>query len=391
MKFIVLFLCFSLCLKAKPLDLELHARSAILMNAETRAVLFEKHAHVPSYPASTTKIATSLYVLDKGIDLDRMATVSAECLRPRPVKDRDQHPAYWLDHDGTMMGIKRGETLTFDSLLHGLMMASGNDAANVIAETVGGSIPNFMVMLNEYLQDIGCKGTKFSNPHGLTHPEHYTTAYDLALMTSKALRIPKFRQLVSSLSYLKPKTNKQPPVEIKPNSSLLKPKSRNYYPKAIGSKTGYTAAAGNTIVAAAEHDGRTLIAVVLGCEKSQDRYEDVKKLFDAAYGERKEKRRLIGPEHHFLKEMAGSKNPLKAALSKELAIEYFPSEEPKCKAALHWSIERLPVRKGQKVGEVHILDEESGHFLNKGDLIASEDVKATFFFALKEKISQIFR
>lgn len=391
MKFIVFFFSFYLCLYAQPLHLELHASSAILMNADSKAVLFEKHAHVPRHPASTTKIGTALFILDKGIDLSWMATVSAECLKPRPQKDRDLWPAYWLDPDGTMMGIKRGEMLSMESLLYGLMLSSGNDAANVIAETVGGTIPNFMGMLNEYLQSIGCKNTQFRNPHGLTHPEHVTTAYDLALMTSTALKHPKFRQIISSVTYVTPKSNKQPPQELKQHNALVRPQSKHYYSKALGGKTGFTAAALNTLVAAAEHEGRILIAVILGCEKSVERYEDARKLFETAFAEKKENRRLMGPENIFFKEITGSKVPFKAALSKELAIEYFPSEEPKCKAALHWSPVHLPLYKGQKVGEVHILDEDTGHFLQKGDLVATEDVKGTFFFVLKEKISQLFR
>lgn len=382
-------LCFTLPLAAKQLELEVNARSAILMNANSGAVLYEKHAHVPAYPASTTKIATALFVLDKGTDLERMVTVSGECLKGRPAKDRDHLPPYWLDSDGTMMGLKRGETLSLETLLHGLMLISGNDAANVIAESMAGSIPQFMNQLNEYLQSLGCQNTQFRNPHGLTHPDHWTTAYDMALMTKRALQIPKFRKVVSTLTYTKPQTNKQPSSELRLYNALMKPKSRYYYPKAIGVKTGHTNAAQDTLVAAAEHEGRTLIAVMLGCEKQGARYEDAKRLFETAFAEQKATRRLIGPEHIFSKEVPGSKCPLKATLTKPLAIEYFPSEEPKCKAALHWKVESLPIRKGQKVGEVHIQDEEN-QLLQKEDLVAAEEVKGTFFFVLKQKIFRLF-
>jgi D-alanyl-D-alanine carboxypeptidase (penicillin-binding protein 5/6) len=289
-----------------------------------------------------------------------------------------------------MMGLKRGETLSLEALMHGLMLVSGNDAANVIAESVAGSVPKFMEMVNEYLQSIGCQNTQFRNPHGLNHPDHWSTAYDMALIAKRSLQIPKFRKLVSTLTYMKPKTNKQPECELKLNNPLLKAGSRHYYSKAIGIKTGHTSAAQDTLVAAAEHEGRTLIAVVLGCEKPGSRFEDVKRLFEAAFAEQKATRRLIGPENSFTKEMTGSKAPLKAALTKALTIEYFPSEEPKCKAALHWGVESLPIHKGQKVGEVHICD-ENNRFLQKGDLIALEEVKGTFFFVLKEKIAKLFR
>jgi D-alanyl-D-alanine carboxypeptidase (penicillin-binding protein 5/6) len=384
MRFVLLLLCLSGF--GKQLDVEVRAKSAILMNAETGAILFEKHAHIPCFPASTTKIATALFVLDQGIDLEKIATVSADCLKQRG--SDSSHP-YWIDHDGTVMGLKRGEALTIDSLLHGLLLVSGNDAANTIAESVGGSVGGFVDLLNEYLQSIGCKGTQFSNPHGLSHPEHYSTAYDLALITRKALQFPKFRQLVRTLSYTKPKSNKQPEREIKLTCAMMKPNSRYYYPKAIGGKTGFTASAKNTFVVAAEQEGRTLIAVLLGCEKSGDRYEDAKLLFEKAFAEGKQKRRLLGPENVFKQEVRGSKTPLKASVPKGVLIEYFPSEEPECKAALHWNCAHLPIRKGQKVGEVQILD-RGGRLLQKEDLIALEEVKGSLLFTLKDKLTRFF-
>lgn len=383
-------LCTISPLIAGQLDVEVHARSAILMNAETGAILFERHAHLPLHPASTTKIATALYVLDQGIDLNQFATVSRETLKGISPKGKSDSAPWWLESDGTMMGLKLGEKIALDALLYGLMLISGNDAANVIAESTAGSIPQFMERVNEYLKSIGCRNTQFLNPHGLTHPDHWSTAYDLAVMTKRALRIPKFRKVVSTLTYIRPKTNKQPQSEIKLFNPLLKPKSRYYYPKAIGVKTGYTNAAKNNLVAAAEHEGRTLIAVLLGCENRGERFEDAKRLFEAAFHEEKMSRRLMGPENIFTKEVSGSKTSFKASLIAPLAIAFFPSEEPKCKAALHWNFDRLPIRKGQKVGEVHILD-DNGLFLQKGDLIALEEVKGNFFFVLKDRLCKFFR
>ncbi len=387
MRLIFWFLCCGISLNGKPLDVTVSAKSAILMNAETGAILYEKHAHIPAYPASTTKIATALFTLERGGELDRMVAVSAEALRGRPATGKESLHPYRLDSDGTMMGIKRGEVLSLDSLLHGLMLVSGNDAANVIAESVAGSIPQFMELLNEYLQSIGCKNTQFQNPHGLPHVDHWSTAYDMALMTKRALQIPKFRNIVSTLVYNKPKTNKQPPLEIRMTNPLVKPKSKHYYPKAIGVKTGHTNAAQDTLVAAAEQDGRTLIAVVLGCEKGGKRFDDVKRLFETAFNEKKSLRRLMGPEHGFVKEVVGAKSPMKAALGRALSIEFFPAEEPKCKAALHWSVPELPIRKGQKVGEV-VIQDENGLHLQQGDLLAVEEVRGTFCFMMKQRVKR---
>lgn len=388
MRLVLCLLCSTLF--GGQLEVDVRARSAILMNADTGAILFERHAHLPLSPASTTKIATALYVLDQDLDLNRKVAVSREAMKAKPPKGKGEIAPWWHESDGTMMGLKTGEILTLDSLLHGLMLVSGNDAANVIAENVAGSIPAFVERVNEYLVSIGCKNTQYKNPHGLTDPDHYSTAHDLALMTCKALKIPKFRKIVSTLIYMNPATNKQPQREIKLTNPMLKPNSRYYYPKAIGVKTGYTAAAKQTLVAAAEQDGRTLVAVLLSCENKGERFEDARKLFDAAFAEQKATRRLMGPENIFTKEVPGSKKALKASLITPLSISFFPSEEPKCKAALHWKVEQLPIRKGQKVAEVHILDEQN-RFLEKGDLIALEEVKGNFFFVLKEKVAQFFR
>lgn len=385
-----IFLIFiALSLQAKPLNVSVTAHSAIVMNADTGAILFEKQAYVPAYPASITKIATALYILDQKKPLmNQMVTVSGEALKMKNPKNLKEAPSYWQESDGSSMRILKGEVLSVEALLHGLMLVSGNDAANALAVFLSGSVPAFLEEMNAYIRNLGCKNTQFSNPHGLHHPEHFTTAYDICLITKKALQIPKFREIVSKETYLKPKTNKQPQGEIENFNSLIKP-GRHYYSKAIGVKTGFHSAAKSTLVAAAEHEGRTLIAVLLGCEKKASRYVEATRLFEAAFAEQKEKRRLLGPENIFTQEVPGSKTLLHAALTKELAIEFFPAEEPECKAALHWNFPPLPIRKGQKVGEIRVLDAEQ-RLLQKGDLIALQEIKGSFLLTLREMFVKFF-
>ena len=129
--------------------------------------------------------------------------------------------------------------------------------------------------------------------------------------------------------------------------------------------------------------------MILGAETKARRYEEAKRLFETAFKEQKEMRVLIGPERVCSRKVLGSKSPLKAALAKRLSIEYFPSEEPECKAMIHWLPENLPIRKGQKVGEVRIQDER-GTLLQAGDLLALEEVKGSFFFMLKKRIDHLF-
>ena len=385
------FFCLVTCLAAKPLEVEVSACSAILMNAETGAILYEKNAHLRSFPASTTKVATILYILDqKKPRFDQMVTVSPEALKMKPMKQVGDFPSYWGEFDGTRMGILKGEILSVDALLHGLIMASGNDAANALAVALSGSVPQFLDEMNQYLRDLGCQNTQLRNPHGLHHPEHYTSAYDLCLMAQKGLQIPKFREVVSCVSYARPKTNKQKAAEMRAANPLIRPGRKHYYPKAIGVKTGFHSNAKDALVAAAEHEGRTLIAVVLGCPpKTGDRYKDAIRLFEKAFSEVRETKRFFGPEQPFSREVPGAKTPLQAALKSELAISFYPSEEPQCKALLQWDDVQLPIRKGQKVGEVQICDEK-GSVIKRGDLLAKEGVSGTFFFVLKEKINRIF-
>jgi len=280
------------------------------------------------------------------------------------------------------MGLQCGEHISIEALLHGLMLISGNDAANVIAEGVSGSIPSFVEEMNQYLKDLGCQNTQFSNPHGLHHFNHFTTAYDICLITQRALRIPKFREIVSKPFYMKPKTNKQGAAPIRHTNPLFK-EGRFYYPKAIGVKTGFHSQAKNTFVAAAEHEGRTLISVLLGCEKRESRYEDAIRLFETAFAENKEHRCLFNRGHFYCREIMGAKENLQAELLEDLSISYYPSEESPLKAFIHWQIPSLPILKGQKVGEIHLVD-ETGALLQKKDLYARESVREKFFFRLKK-------
>lgn len=390
MKFFSFFFFVFSSLVAQPLNVKVSAPSAILINADTGAVLYEKHAHIPLYPGSITKVATLLYALDqKNPVLDQMVTVSADAVKLKPANPGPDIPNYWDEIDGTKMGILKGEILSLNSLMYGLMRCSGNDAANVIAETLSLSVPNFVSEMNDYIGTLGCKSTHFTNPHGLHHEDHFTTAYDMSIIAKKAFQIPKFREVVSSAYYQKPKTNKQRASEIVQKNPLLK-EGKHHYPKVIGAKTGFHSKAKYTLVAAAEYEGRTLIAVVLGCEKKTDRYEDVTRLFEAAFGEDLEKKVFFDPSHLFSYSIEGARSSLLAVLREDVSITYFPSEEPVCRAFVRWDPGALPIYKGQKVGEVQICD-SLGAVLQVGDLVAKEDVKSTFAGLIKGYVNQLFK
>lgn len=380
---------FLICLSvitAKPLKVEVSAPCAILMNADTGAILYAKNIHEKQHPASITKIATALYVLEKkGKDLDQLLEVSSTALKTAPAHLRQapnsQHPSHTLEPEGTSMRLQPGEKLTLYSFLHGLMLSSGNDAANVLAENTSGSIDKFVTELNQFLKSEGILETQFTNPHGLHHHEHWTTAYDMALMTKLALKHDTFREIVRSTKYDCPQSNKQPPRTIPQHNRLIKP-GPYYYPKAIGVKTGYVAKAGHTFVGAATHEGRTLIAVLLNCAESPHRFRDSIKLFETAFKEKLLTRVFFAKQSdQFTLQVKGAKAPLEAILKEDLALTYYPAEEPAFRAEIAWNQCKLPIKAEAVVGSLRLIA-DNGKILNELPVYAAHDVDQTWWAAV---------
>ena len=374
-------------LSAEPLSLSVNAESAILMNADTGVILYEKNARSLQYPASITKIATAAYVLKiRGDQLDEILVADQDSVAAvtSEAKRRANYtlPAYWLEHGGTHIGIKKGEELSLRDLLFGMMVASGNDASNVIAQHIGKTIPVFMANLNTYVKELGCENTAFCNPHGLHHPKHQTTAYDMALITKEALKNPMFCKIVSSTQYTRPKTNKQESTTLVQTNRLLR-KGKYYYPKAIGVKTGTTSQAYCTLVAAAKHNDRTLIAVVLKSKESEDRWLDSIKMFEAAFNQAKVQRVLLKKgSQKFTLDLPGAAKPIQTYIQKDVSIEYYPAEEPKVKCLLYWDSLTLPIAQKQRVGELR-LQGSNGRIIQTVPLFAKEEVKSTWLFWFK--------
>jgi D-alanyl-D-alanine carboxypeptidase (penicillin-binding protein 5/6) len=243
----------------------------------------------------------------------------------------------------------------------------------VLAEHVSGSIDQFMIELNEYLQKQGILETHFSNPHGLHHEEHWTTAYDMALMTQVALKHAAFREIVKTHKYQCPPSNRQPTRTLTQHNRLVKPGSSHYYPKAIGVKTGYVAKAGFTFVGAATHEGRTLIAVLLNSPESEHRFRASIKLFEAAFREKLVTRTLFAKESdRFTRQVRGAKVPLDAVLKDDLVLSYFPAEEPAFRAEIAWNNCKFP-QEGQTVGSLRLVG-ENGKTLREMPIFAAHSV-----------------
>ncbi|MDR0325600.1 MAG: D-alanyl-D-alanine carboxypeptidase [Oscillospiraceae bacterium] len=212
------------------------AAGAILIDAATGTVLFEKNADGRRLIASTTKIVTGLVVLEGCADLDEMIEVPIEATRV----------------EGSSMYLKAGQAVTVRDLLYGLLLKSGNDAAVALAIHCAGSVEAFAAKMNEKAAALGLKNTSFSNPHGLNAEHHYSTARDMAVLTRAALANEAFSRIVSS------KYAQINGITIKNHNRMLW-----YYSGADGVKTGYTIHAGRCLVSSATRDGMRLVAVTL--------------------------------------------------------------------------------------------------------------------------------
>ena len=392
---LLLFFCTLYCyqLQGQPLELSVSAESAILMNADTGAILYEKNANLLQYPASITKISTAAYALKvKGDDLNVMVVADQESLASisADAKKRSNYakPAYWLEPDGTHVGIKKGEPLSLKNLLCASLIVSANDASNIIAQYVGGgSIPSFMKEVNAWLKEIGCRNTTFCNPHGLHHPNHQTTAYDMAIMAREAIKNPIFCETIKSTRFIRPKTSHQESSTLVQTNKLLR-RGPHYYSLAFGVKTGYHSHAMHTFVAAAKHNGRTLIAVLLKAKERNDVFQDAKKMFEMAFNQTKVQRIFLqaGPQK-FKMEIAGAAVPVKTYIRDDLNVEYYPAEEPKFKCLLYWDAITPPVAKNQRLGELR-LQIEDGQVIQRLPLYASEDVSTTWLFGVKSLLKK---
>ncbi len=363
MRFCLFGLLLPILLSCKPLKINIEAPMALLVNADTGAVLYEKNADRSCYPASITKVATAIFILEKKHHLlDEIALVKHDDVKRVLPAIKQAHdtlcPPHRLETDACVINLQIGEKMSLRALLHGLMLCSGDDAGNVLARHISGSVPKFMEELNDYLKQLDLNNTHFNNPHGLHHDNHYSTAYDLVKLARYAMRNSHFNEMVRTIEMPRPKTNLQKASVFKMGNRLIKPGQHFYYSKAVGIKTGYHAKAGYTLISAAEDEHRCLIGVVLKTKNTEQRYKDMIKLFDAAFAEKKSSRTFLNRQFDFFTcDVPHATQSLKAELERDLTLEYFPSEEPTCSLKTEWQPLKLPIRLHQEVGEVHLVDQ----------------------------------
>lgn len=249
--------------------LNIDARGAILIDANTGVTIYEKNSHKKLYPASITKIMTA-YLACKYGKFDDTLTASHNAI-------------YGIGQGSSIIGIKEGEQISFIDGLYGIMMESANEVCMMVAEHIDGTVEKFVDRMNKQAQDWGCKDTHFNNPHGFHDVDHYTTPYDMSLIAFNAIKDENFSKIWGTVDHTIPANNKSPQRFLHNKDKMLKPTSDYYYQYAIGGKTGFHDDAKNTLVTCAEKDGVKLISVVMKANGYNQAYTDSKTLLDYGF------------------------------------------------------------------------------------------------------------
>ena len=331
----------------------------VLMETSQNKILYSKNENEKLPMASTTKILTTIVVIENCQNIDEVIVV----------------PKSATLVEGSSVYLRAGESISIRDLLYGLMLRSGNDCAETLALHIGGSLENFANMMNETATKIGALDRHFVTPHGLDSREHYTTALDLAKITSYALKNPDFKQIVST------KMHKTTPTEnSKPRTFINKNKLLSSMEGAIGVKTGYTKKSGRCLVSACERDGMQVVCVVLNCRPM---FEESEELIERAFKEYHKCEIL--PDYKFITDIMvenGTQRSVRVYAKNGYSVvdkeENIPKYEVKytCKESI-----KAPVEKGEVVGEIQIFFDN--------DLIFSENLCSIDKVDKEEKLDEL--
>ncbi len=331
-KYFSAVLCFLLIFAFIPINAEgaslgISASAAVVMVAQTGEVIYAHNAHEKRSMASTTKIMTTLLLLENE-DLSEEITVKSD----------------ELNVEGTSMGLLADDKVTFGGLAYGMLLQSGNDAANVTAKRISGSNEEFAKLMNKRAKEIGMKNTNFVTPSGLDDENHYSTAYDMALLASEAIKNADFRNISSqkqaSVYYGNPPYRRT----LSNHNKMLR-----YYEGCIGLKTGFTKKSGRCLVTAAERDGVILVAVTL---KAPDDWNDHKVLLNYGFKKVKNHPIEIDSQELSVSVVGGNKNKVSVIPVNSAEVDISPNMSA---VKSQFYIEKFvyaPVKKGDMVGKI---------------------------------------
>ncbi|HEY8362958.1 MAG TPA: D-alanyl-D-alanine carboxypeptidase family protein [Tissierellaceae bacterium] len=364
---LVFLICSNLTVYAEPYP-EIKSPSAILIDAGTGTVLYEKNPHERMEPASITKIMTLLIAFE-AIEQGKVKLTDKVKISERAWKT-----------GGSQVFLGPGEEQTLETLLKSITIASANDASVAVAEYIGGSVEGFVKLMNQKAKSLGMKNTNFTNPHGLPDPNNYTTAYDIALMSRELVKYPKFFEWSTVwVDYLEHTDKKREPTMLANTNKLL-----GKYEGLDGIKTGFHARAGYCFVGTAKRGNLRLISVVLNSPSSNDRFEDTKKLLDYGFGK-------YDSIQVVTKNSVLAKLPVEKGLKKQadviasddlnILVEKGKEKAINTKLELPEKI-TAPVAAGQKVGK--LIAEQDGKAIGEVELIISEGIdKAGLFYIFR--------
>ncbi|WP_246110739.1 D-alanyl-D-alanine carboxypeptidase family protein [Thermosediminibacter litoriperuensis] len=365
---LIFFIGVNFTVYAQPFP-EIKSPSAILIDAGTGTVLYEKNPHEKLEPASITKIMTLLVAfeaIEQGkVKLDDKVKISERAWKT----------------GGSQVFLGPGEEQTLETLMKCITIASANDASVAVAEYIGGSVDGFVKMMNEKAKALGMNNTNFTNPHGLSDPNHYTTAYDIALMSKELVKYPKFFEWSTVwIDYLE-HTDKEREATMLANTNKLLGK----YEGLDGLKTGFHAKAGYCFAGTAKRGDLRLISVVLKSSNSTERFEDTKKLLDYGFGRYNSVQ--VAKKNSVLAKLPvekGVKKEVDVIASDDLNILVEKGKEGTIKTKLELP-DRIyaPVVIGQKVGK--LIAEQDGKIVGEVELTISEEVdKAGLFYIFRK-------
>lgn len=362
------------------------AQSAVLIDAETGEVLLDKSMNMTEFPASTTKMMTALLAIEN-LDLDDAVTCGPDVMKA----------------DGTILELHTGEKLTVEQLLYGMMLKSSNDAAVALAEAVSGNIEDFADLMNKRAAEIGCTGTHFVSPNGLPDDNHVTTAHDLALIASEAMKNPTFAKIVKTKTYTIPATNMHEARKVKNSNQLLTGTGTVQvdgaerpvrYEGIKGIKTGYTNAAQSCLVADAERGGLDIISVTLKASY-YDQYPDAIKILDWGFANFEALTIIHKNEavtHSAVKHGRNSKVGLVPGKDINMTVEKTAGGTNYTKDDFTYKTDSkeltAPVKKGTKAGTVTVY--RQGQKMGTYDLVTQNSVEESFFYSMLGKITGLW-
>ncbi len=345
-------------------SVNISAKGAVLLERSTRKVLYYKAAHEKMPMASTTKIMTCILAIENTENIDEIITVD--------------DAAYAIE--GSSIYLKKNEKISVRDLLYGLMLASGNDAAVALACHVGGDVEGFAKMMNAKAKEIGCMNTNFVTPNGLHDDEHYTSAYDLALIACYAMENELFREIVGT-TYYKAESGEVTRTLKNKNKILWEYEGGN------GVKTGYTMKAGKCLVFSSMRDSMEIVGVVLN---APNMFMDAKALLDFGFENYSMARVMAADETVIRTRVSGGrKNVLALCVKNNIMIPVSCNEQTTLTPGINVKEHiKAPITKGDVLGTLEIWEEDI--CLCRSELIASEDIDAVSFEYYWERVIKRF-